>query len=51
MKSKAVGFGSRPVFLLLRIFVFSKVPPLGAGAKDGAQLKTVTKDGMQIQWG
>jgi hypothetical protein len=49
MKNKALAVESGPGFFLLLVFVFWMVHPLGAGAKAGAQLKIVTKDGTQSQ--
>jgi len=49
MKSEAAGVGSGAVLILLMVFVFGVVHPLGAGTRAGAQLKIATKDGTIVQ--
>ena len=49
MKNKGLGAGLGVIVILLMAFILGIVHPLGAGSKDGAQLKIVTKDGTKIQ--
>ncbi len=45
MKTKALRAGLGVIVILLMAFILGIVHPLGAGSKDGAKLKIVTKDG------